>query len=239
MESLEHCVSLIDNLLLKISTDQAQTRNQGESTKTTKSGKVVQPSSTASKKQKTKSDKKAGKEQQSQPDIPPQHEYFVKAKLRIAKVVQVEEIDGSDKLFKCQIELGDEKRQVAAGLKKYLTVEELLNKHVVCVCNLKAAKLAGETSEAMIMASETEVGGEVIVKPLVPPEDSQAGDVVFVEDLKLDGLFVKQMKSDHWKRVMENLRVNAGKACHAGAPLATKNGPITLPDMVPDGAIIK
>ena len=62
--------------------------------------------------------------------------------------------------------------QIIAGLRKHVSKDELLNKAVAVVANLKAAKLAGETSEGMILAvvckGEQYNHGE-LVKPLQPP----------------------------------------------------------------------
>lgn len=59
--------------------------------------------------------------------------------------------------------------QVVAGLKKFVTVEELQGRKVCVILNLKTAKLAGQVSEAMILAGSV-VGedGSEIVKASLP-----------------------------------------------------------------------
>eukprot|EP01025_Chloroclados_australasicus_P052769 TRINITY_DN6163_c0_g1_i1.p1 TRINITY_DN6163_c0_g1~~TRINITY_DN6163_c0_g1_i1.p1 ORF type:complete len:234 (+),score=34.21 TRINITY_DN6163_c0_g1_i1:77-778(+) len=233
MEALNSSIKLIDVLLQKVLAEaESQKKAQQASNQVSK----VQNTS-GNKKSKEKNNAKASSSNSEV--VASEHEYFLKAKIKVARVMQVEEVEGSDKLYKCQIDLGDEQRQVVAGLKKYLSVEELQNQLVVCVCNLKPAKLAGQTSEAMIMASEVQDGDNIIVKTLIPPDGSKAGDDVGVEGFLEMGSSVKQMKSDHWKKVMEQLRVKEGKACHAGVPLITCSGPVRLPNIIPDGAIIK
>lgn len=68
-------------------------------------------------------------------------------------------------------------KQIIAGLRKHVSKEDLLGKRVAVVANLKAAKLAGETSEGMILAAvckgEQYDHGE-LVKPLHPPGLMQA-----------------------------------------------------------------
>ena len=72
----------------------------------------------------------------------------------MARVTSVGDID-SIKLYKCQVELGHGvTKQVLAGLKQHMAKENLLHSLVVVITNLKAAKLAGETSEAMILAAQ-------------------------------------------------------------------------------------
>ena len=84
----------------------------------------------------------------------------------------MDEID-SVKLYKCTVELGSGvTKQVMAGLKQHMAKGDLLHSLVVVITNLKAAKLAGEASEAMILAAQAPVpdapNGE-LVKVLQPP----------------------------------------------------------------------
>ena len=73
---------------------------------------------------------------------------------QVARVTNVEEID-SVKLYKCIVDIGGgTTKQVMAGLKQHMAQTDLLNSLVVVITNLKAAKLAGEASEAMILAAQ-------------------------------------------------------------------------------------
>ena len=51
-----------------------------------------------------------------------------KLDIRVAEILEVEEIKGADKLYKLKIDLGTEKRQLVAGLRGHYSNEELLNK---------------------------------------------------------------------------------------------------------------
>ena len=59
----------------------------------------------------------------------------------MAKVLEAERIEGSDKLLKLKLELGSETRQVVAGIAKYYAPEDLIGKSVIVVANLKPARL--------------------------------------------------------------------------------------------------
>lgn len=83
-------------------------------------------------------------------------EDFAKIKLRIGKVVAAEGVPGSKKLLKLLVDLGDEKRQVVAGIAAHYRSEELIGKSIVIVANLKAAKLMGIESQGMVLAASTE-----------------------------------------------------------------------------------
>lgn len=83
---------------------------------------------------------------------------FTKIELKVAKIIEAAEIEGADRLLKLQIDLGSEKRQLVAGIKKSYTPEELVGRHIVVVANLKAARLRGEESQGMLLAAQTEDG---------------------------------------------------------------------------------
>ncbi len=83
-------------------------------------------------------------------------EDFAKVELRIAEVLEAEKVKGADKLLKLQIKIGDERRQIVAGIAKHYTPEELVGKKIVVVANLKPAKLRGEVSQGMLLAASNE-----------------------------------------------------------------------------------
>ena len=78
---------------------------------------------------------------------------FAKIDMRVAKVLECEKVEGSDKLLKLQLEVGSEKRQVVSGISKHYAPEDLIGKHVVLVANLKPVKLRGVESNGMILAA--------------------------------------------------------------------------------------
>jgi methionyl-tRNA synthetase len=86
---------------------------------------------------------------------------FMKLDLRTAKIIEVEDVEGKDKLFKLTIEVGSEKRTLVAGLKEYYSKEEMLGKTIIIVANLEPKKLAGILSEGMLLAAEEE--GKVVL----------------------------------------------------------------------------
>ncbi|MFC5447931.1 methionine--tRNA ligase [Paenibacillus aestuarii] len=78
---------------------------------------------------------------------------FGKVELRVAQVIAAEPVKGADKLLKLQLDLGYEQRQVVSGIAKFYSPEELKGRKVICVTNLKPAKLRGELSQGMILAA--------------------------------------------------------------------------------------
>ncbi len=83
---------------------------------------------------------------------------FMKVRLEVAQIISAEYLEKSEKLLKLRVKLADNERQIIAGIAKSYKPEELVNKNVVIVSNLKPAKLMGQKSEGMILAVEDEEG---------------------------------------------------------------------------------
>lgn len=79
---------------------------------------------------------------------------FAKIKLKTAKVLECERVEGSEKLLKFLLDCGSEKRTIVSGIAKWYAPEDLLGKTVVIVANLKPAKIKGILSEGMILSAE-------------------------------------------------------------------------------------
>ena len=86
---------------------------------------------------------------------------FAKVQMRVAQVLEVEKIEGSRKLLKLRVDIGDEVRQVVAGISEAYAPEDLLNKKVILVANLKPVKLMGVESNGMIVAASD--GGKPVL----------------------------------------------------------------------------
>jgi len=80
---------------------------------------------------------------------------FFQTKLKIGTILEAVQIEGSDKLLKLQVELGEEKpRQIVAGIRAYYKPEELIDTQICVVSNLKPAKIFGNKSEGMLLAAK-------------------------------------------------------------------------------------
>lgn len=84
---------------------------------------------------------------------------FSKLDIRIGTILEAVQIPKSDKLLKLQIDLGENKpRQIISGISKSYSPDELVGTQVCVLANLKPAKMMGEMSEGMILASKDETG---------------------------------------------------------------------------------
>ncbi len=96
--------------------------------------------------------------------------------LKVAKILEVREHPNADKLFILDIDLGSEKRQLVAGIKGCYSPDELKNKKIIVVSNLKPAKLRGIESNGMLLAGDDGSG-----PGLLTAGQSNPGDKVYFE----------------------------------------------------------
>ena len=81
-------------------------------------------------------------------------EDFQKLDLRTATIVSAEDHPNASKLYVLKVDLGDGIRQLVAGIKNSYTKEELINKKIVMIANLKPAVLRGVESNGMLLAAD-------------------------------------------------------------------------------------
>jgi len=89
---------------------------------------------------------------------------FQKIDLRIAKIIEAEKVEGADKLLKLKVDLGEEKRQLVAGIANFYQPEDLIGKEIVVVTNLEPKTLMGIESQGMLLAADVK-GQPVLLKP--------------------------------------------------------------------------
>lgn len=90
---------------------------------------------------------------------------FMKVQLKVARVIEAEPVEGSEKLMKLQVRIGDEPRQIIAGIKKKYTPLDLIGRQVIVVANLKPAKLMGLESQGMLLAADDADGNAILLQP--------------------------------------------------------------------------
>ena len=82
---------------------------------------------------------------------------FTKLDMRVVTIREVERVPKTDQLYKLQVDIGREKPiQIVTSLVQYYSDEELLNKRIIVLINLKPTKFRGELSDGMLLAAETE-----------------------------------------------------------------------------------
>lgn len=104
------------------------------------------------------------------------YDEFSKTELKIATILEAERVEGSEKLIKLQLELGEEKRQIVAGIGKNYDPENLIKKQIVIVANLEPRKLMGLESNGMLLAASNDDHSQVVL--LTPMSEIASGSAV-------------------------------------------------------------
>lgn len=175
--------------------------------------------------------------------LPPAVAAFEKCDIRVTQIVECAVADFSDKLLVMRLAIGnDEVREFAAGISKFYTPEQVLNKKIVAICNVKPRPLAGGavTSAAMLFAGSYGAEGSTEKEHVVlcwPPQDAEVGTRIAPEGYaeKLGEPNANPKK--HFDKMLEHLCAKDGKMCLDGIPLvAGTHGCITCD--CPDGSHI-
>ena len=90
---------------------------------------------------------------------------FAKVKLKVGRVLEAEPVEGADKLMKLQVVIGEERRQIVAGIRKNYTPVDLIGRQVIVCVNLKPVKLRGIESQGMLLAATDLEGGAILLQP--------------------------------------------------------------------------
>lgn len=90
---------------------------------------------------------------------------FSKIDLRVAKIIEADHVEGADKLLRLKVEVGNETRQIFAGIKSGFTPEQLIGRHTVIVANLAPRKMRFGMSEGMMIVASNEDGQLWLVSP--------------------------------------------------------------------------
>lgn len=101
--------------------------------------------------------------------------------LRVGKIVEIGKHPDADSLYLEKVDFGEPEgpRQVISGLVKFVPIEEMRDRWVVGVCNLKPASMRGVKSYAMLLCASSK--DHTTVEPCLPPPGSAVGDKVEVE----------------------------------------------------------
>ena len=92
-------------------------------------------------------------------------EDFKKLDLRIAKIINAERVENSEKLLKLELNVGEEKsRQIVAGIAKVYSPKDLIGREIAIVANLEPKTIFGLESNGMLLAANEE-GEPILLKP--------------------------------------------------------------------------
>jgi aminoacyl tRNA synthase complex-interacting multifunctional protein 1 len=138
--------------------------------------------------------------------------------LRIGKIVEVDRHPEADSLYVEKIDVGEEKpRTIISGLVKHVPIEEMKDRLVVVLCNLKPAKMRGILSEGMVMCASSPDKVEI----LNPPPGVVPGDVIEFDGYTRNPDPVMNPKKKIFETVAPDLKTNDSKvATYKGVPFS-------------------
>ena len=146
--------------------------------------------------------------------------------LRVARIISIDGHPQADKLYVINVDLGDEKRQLVAGLKEHYKKEELLNKKIIVVANLKSAKIRGIESQGMLLAAADENNVCVLYA-----NDSEEGDSVTFGNFKPSQ---KEVSFDEFQRL--DIKIKNGKVMYGDLILMVNNEEVKV-EKIKDGRV--
>ena len=92
-------------------------------------------------------------------------EDFIKVDIRVGKVIKAESIPKSDKLLKLKVDTGIDQRTILSGISKFYSPDDILNKKVMVLINLKPRKMMGYESQGMLLLAEDSDGKLSLMQP--------------------------------------------------------------------------
>lgn len=102
-------------------------------------------------------------------------ESFRKVKIQVGTVIAAEKVEKSNKLLKLRISFGGFEKTILSGISQHYAPENLINKKLIVITNLKHAKMMGIESEGMVLAAQDENG---VLSLLTVDKDIKDGAVV-------------------------------------------------------------
>ncbi|XP_075227268.1 aminoacyl tRNA synthase complex-interacting multifunctional protein 1-like isoform X2 [Lycorma delicatula] len=150
---------------------------------------------------------------------------FGRLDLRVGRILEINDHPDGENLYIEKIDLGEnEPRQIISGLRKHIFKEDLILRPVICICNLKPAKIRGQKSYGMLMCALYNNTVEPLWPPVnaVPGEILVAGSYVSRPDKELNP------KEKVFETVVKDLKVNENKVLMLkDVPVEVKNrGPV-------------
>lgn len=149
-----------------------------------------------------------------------------KLDFRIGKIIEINKHPNADSLYVEKIDCGEENaRTVVSGLVNHVPIEEMRDRIVMVLCNLKPVKMRGVTSEAMVMCASSPDKVEV----LIPPTGAFPGDLVICEGYPREPEAQLNPKKKIFETCAPDLKTNNDRvACYKDSPLVVEGkGPIT------------
>lgn len=150
--------------------------------------------------------------------------------IKVGKIIQCQRHENADKLYVSQIQIDENPMednenieakivQVCSGLVDFIPIEQMKDRKVAVLANLKASKQRGVKSEAMLLAAEKGFGSDAElsdgkVELINPPRNARVGQKLYFAHFVSDE-FPSKLKSKAWQEIQKHLKTTAtGEAAY-------------------------
>lgn len=159
-----------------------------------------------------------------------------KLDVRVGLIKKVQKHPDADSLYVEEIDVGEESpRTVVSGLVKYIPLEEMQNRKVCVLCNLKPVTMRGIKSHAMVLAASND--DHTKVELVDPPSSAAVGERVTFPGYSGEPDGILSAKSKVWEKVQVDLQSNSELvACYKDVPFTTSAG-VCKVSSIANGAI--
>ncbi len=93
------------------------------------------------------------------------YDHFAKLNIRVGTIAAAEKVEGSDKLMKLTVDLGEETRTIVSGIATWYSSEDLVGRQVPILVNLEPRKLKGVESQGMMLCADKD-GAAILLEPI-------------------------------------------------------------------------
>lgn len=149
--------------------------------------------------------------------------------IRVGKIIECEPHPDADTLYVEKVDVGeDEPRVIVSGLVKFVPLEEMCDRDVIVLCNLKPRAMRGVTSQGMLLCASNK--DHTRVDPLAPPSGVPVGELVNFEGHRVAPIEAGNRATKAFDRIVEELHTDEeGVARFKDVPFATSGGPCVSP----------
>ncbi|KAI8339928.1 hypothetical protein BC941DRAFT_493587 [Chlamydoabsidia padenii] len=134
--------------------------------------------------------------------------------IRVGYIRSCKKHEGADSLYVEEIDLGDgegEYRTIVSGLVKWYPLEEMQNRWVICLTNLKPASMRGIKSHGMVLCASAPDGSKVELLSPVDTSKVKPGDRVYFEGMEGEPEKVLNPKKKYWETAQPDFKTNDDK----------------------------
>jgi aminoacyl tRNA synthase complex-interacting multifunctional protein 1 len=201
---------------------------QQKAASSSKAAAAASPSSSAAKKQQQKKQQKknGGKGKRATPAPAADRPDFARLNIVVGKIVKAVNHPNADTMYLEHIDMGGEKEvQVVSGLRTFISLDEFVGKRVLCLANLKKAKLRGVESFAMVLCASN--ADHTAVEVLTIDDSVAVGARVAAEGFEAEPDASLNPKHKVWDRVYTSKQFvvgDDGLVVYDGKPLRAANG---------------